>query len=278
MDTKVNVKKAVLAVSFGTSYAETREKTIDKIEQEMREAYPQFPVYRAWTSRKILRKLMTRDEIHFDYVCEAMERMAKDGIREVIVQPTHVMNGIENDGMVEDVLKYADRFDKIVFGKPLLTSIQDSIDVVEAVMEEFGKLPEKEALVFMGHGTPHHANAVYAALDYIFKNHDYDHVFVGTVEGYPELLDVMKMVKKGNFRKVHLAPLMLVAGDHAVNDMSGEEKSSWKNCFEAEGYEVECHLKGLGEYSGIRRIFLRHLSEAVEKSERLEAEHKKICL
>lgn len=266
MDTikdKYNAKKAILVVSFGTSYAETRKKTIDKVEQEIREAYPDIPVFRAWTSRMILKKLRVRDGIHFDNVDEAMERMAKEQIREVIVQPTHVMNGIENDCMTADIVKYKNRFDKIVFGQPLLTSIEDSMDTVDAVMKGFGEVPEDEALVFMGHGTPHHANAVYAALDYVFKNRDYDNVFVGTVEGYPELPDVMKMVKKGDYRKVHLAPFMLVAGDHAANDMSGDDKGSWKSCFEAEGYEVECHLKGLGEYAGIRRIFLKHLQEAM---------------
>lgn len=264
---KDNVKKAILIVSFGTSYAKTRKKTIDKVEQEIREAYPDIPVFRAWTSRMILKKLKTRDGIHFDNVDEAMERMAEDHVREVFVQPTHVMNGIENDGMIADVMKYRDRFDKIVFGQPLLTSIQDSMDTVDAVMEEAGNLPGDEALVFMGHGTSHHANAVYAALDYIFKNRDYDNVFVGTVEGYPELPDVMKMVKKGDYKKVHLAPLMLVAGDHAANDMSGDDGESWKSRFEAEGYEVECHLKGLGEYPGIRRIFLKHLENALNGTE-----------
>lgn len=270
MDTikeKYKVKKAILVVSFGTSYAETRKKTIDRIEREICEAYPDIPVFRAWTSRMILKKLKMRDGIHFDNVDEAMERMEENHIREVIVQPTHVMNGIENDVMIEDVLKYRDRFDKIVFGQPLLTSIQDSMDVAEAVMAEFSNLSRDEALVFMGHGTPHHANAVYAALDDIFKNRHYDNVFVGTVEGYPELLDVMKMVKKGDYRKVHLAPLMLVAGDHAAKDMSGDGKESWKSCFEAEGYDVECHLKGLGEYPGIRKIFLKHLENAVNGGE-----------
>lgn len=264
MDTiKNKEKRAILVVSFGTSYAETREKTIDRMEQEICEAYPDIPVFRAWTSKIILKKLKERDGICFDNVDEAMERIAEYQIREVIVQPTHVINGIENDRMTADIMKYKNRFDKIVFGQPLLTSIQDSMDTVDAVMEGFGQMPDDEALIFMGHGTPYHANAVYAALDYIFKNRDYDHVFVGAVEGYPELPDVMKMVKKGQYRKVHLAPLMLVAGDHAANDMSGDGGESWKSCFEREGYEVECHLKGLGEYPGIRRIFLKHLENTL---------------
>ncbi len=264
---KYDEKRAILVVSFGTSYAETRERTIDRIEREICEAYPDIPVFRAWTSKMILKKLKVQDGIHFDNVDEAMERIAEKRIREVIVQPTHVMNGIENDRMTADVMKYKDRFDKIVFGRPLLTSIQDSMDTVDAVMGGFEELPDDEALVFMGHGTPHHANAVYAALDYIFKNRDYDNVFVGTVEGYPELPDVMKMVKKGEYKKIHLAPLMLVAGDHAANDMSGDDGESWKSCFEREGYEVECHLKGLGEYPGIRRIFLKHLENAFNGTE-----------
>ena len=129
-------------------------------------------------------------------------------------------------------------------------------------MKEFGGLVKDEALVLMGHGTPHHANTVYAALDYMFKDQGYNNVFVGTVEGYPKLSNVIKLIKERSFKKIHLAPLMFVAGDHALNDMSGEE-DSWKACFETEGYSVECHLKGLGEYEGIRRIILRHLKTAM---------------
>ena len=259
-------KTAILVVSFGTSYKETREKTIHRIEGEIQQAYPTVPVYRAWTSKVILRKLEREEHLHFDNVCEAMQHMKEARIRNVVVQPTHVMSGIENDRMKEDVLKFSGQFDRIVFGGPLLAERSDGGKLVNAVMEEFGSLEAQEALVLMGHGSSHPANSVYLTLEEIFKGHQYENVFVGTVEGTPGLEEVIDEVKKGGFRKVHLAPLMLVAGEHAARDMSGEEETSWKSRFEAAGYEVECHLKGLGEYAGVRRLFLEHLQRALESS------------
>jgi sirohydrochlorin cobaltochelatase len=256
-------KKAILAVSFGTSYSDTRRKTIDKIEQDIRMEYPDIPLYRGWTSGHILKKVRERDGVRFDSVPEAMERMEKEGVQVVVVQPTHVMKGIENERMTEDILKYEDRFDKIVFGNPLLSGHEDRKNTAKAVLTEFDGVHPEEALVLMGHGTSHQANEVYAALGEIFRQRRYNNVFVGTVEGSPLFSDILKLVKKGNYKKVHLAPLMLVAGDHAVNDMSGEDESSWKNQLEAEGFEVECHLKGLGEYPDIRRIFIEHLRDAL---------------
>lgn len=257
-------KKAILAVSFGTSYPQTREKTIDKIEQDMRNAYPDIPVYRAWTSRMILRKLRERDNVHYDNVSEAMERMADDGIKEVIVQPTHMLDGIENEKMKTDVLKYQGCFEKILFSQPLLAKLQDIEAVMLALQEIFSDIPEKEALVFMGHGTPHCANSVYTTLEYMFRDCGQENVYVGTVEGYPKLQNVINAVGKKGYSKVHLAPLMIVAGDHAQNDMAGSDESSWKSMFEKEGYDVECHLSGMGEFSGIRNIFLQHLDKTIK--------------
>ena len=158
-------KKGLLAVSFGTSVNETREKTIDVIEADLEEAFGDHTLYRAWTSGMIIRKLKKRDGVQIDTVPEAMERMLADGITDVIVQPTHVINGIENDQMVEDVLAYRDRLKSVRFGAPLLTSEEDSTAVIRSVMEEFPDLCRDEALVFMGHGTTHYANAIYAALE-----------------------------------------------------------------------------------------------------------------
>ena len=255
-------KKAILAVSFGTSYAETREKNIDQIEEDMQKAYPDHTLYRAWTSKMILKKLKKRDNLHINNVKEAMEEMIADGVTEVVVQPTHVINGIENDLMKEDVLSYADHFSKISFGTPLLTSEQDSEETITALMEVWGSLPDDEVLVLMGHGTTHYANAVYAALDYKFKDMGYRNVFLGTVEAYPTMASLLRQIKEYQPKKVHLAPFMIVAGDHAHNDMAGKDKDSWVNQFKDSGFEVECHLKGLGEYPGVRKIFLRHINES----------------
>ena len=256
MCTNQSTTKAILVVSFGTSYHDTREKTIDCIEQDIAQTFPHHHIYRAWTSKMILKKLKQRDGIHIDNVREAMERMQRDGITDVTVQPTHVINGIENDLMKEDVLAFSDSFSRITFGVPLLTSEQDSREVVKVLTDAFGGIPKDEALVFMGHGTPHYANAIYAALDYTFKDLGYHNLFMGTVEAYPSMDSLLRLVGSLKPSRVHLAPFMIVAGDHAHN------ADSWKSQFKQAGYPVLCHLKGLGEYEGIRQIFLRHIREA----------------
>ena len=256
-------KKAILVVSFGTSYHETREKTIDKIEEDIRKANPDCTVYRAWTSKMIIKKLLKRDGIKVNTVTKAMEELIKEGFTQVYIQPTHVLNGIENELMKEDALKYTKHFHTISFGDPLLTSAEDNNETIFALMEEYKNLGNDEALVFMGHGSTHYANSIYAALDYTFKDLGYSNVFLGTVEAYPSIDTLKKMVRACNVKKVHLAPFMIVAGDHATNDMSGDDEDSWKRQFEEEGYEVVCHMKGLGEYEKIRQIFLRHLREVM---------------
>lgn len=164
--------------------------------------------------------------------------------------------------MKEDVLAFSDSFSRITFGVPLLTSEQDSREVVKVLTDAFGGIPKDEALVFMGHGTPHYANAIYAALDYTFKDLGYHNLFMGTVEAYPSMESLLRFVRKQNPSCIHLAPFMIVAGDHARNDLAGDDADSWKSQFEQAGYPVLCHLKGLGEYEGIRQIFLRHIREA----------------
>lgn len=252
-------KKAVLAVSFGTSHNDTREVTIDAIEKDMQAAFPEYPLYRAWTSKMIINKVNKRDNVHIDTVKEAMERMRADGITDVLVQPTHVINGIENDIMKEEALSYRENFHSISFGDPLLTSEQDNREVIEAVAVEFSHLKEDEVLVLMGHGTTHYANSVYAALDYTFKDKGHKNIFLGTVEAYPSMESIMKLVKEYDPSKVVLAPFMIVAGDHAKNDMAGDDPESWFSQFKNEGYKVEAVIKGLGEYPGIRKILVNHL-------------------
>ena len=187
--------------------------------------------------------------------------MIADGITEVIVQPTHVINGIENDLMKEDALAFKNHFERITFGDPLLTTQQDHVEIVNAICQEFSDLPSDCALILMGHGTSHYANDVYAALDYRFKDLGHDNIHLATVEGYPTLENVIRLVKEQGAKKVILTPFMIVAGDHARNDMSGEDEDSWKNQFQAAGYEVECCLKGLGEYPAVQNMLIRHVTE-----------------
>ena len=256
-------KKAILVVSFGTSYNPTREKTIDVIESKIGDAFSDWKIYRAWTSKMIMAKLLKRDGIKINNVKEAMEQMRDDGITDVVIQPTHVINGIENDLMKEDALSWHDSFHSITFGTPLLTSEQDNCDMIEAIHQEFSYLKADEALVLMGHGTTHYANAIYAALDYTFKDKGYPNIHLGTVEAYPSMETLLKVIREQNPSKVVLAPFMIVAGDHARNDMASDDPDSWRCQFEAAGFPVECVLKGLGEYPEVQEIFIRHVREAM---------------
>ncbi len=257
-------KKAILVVSFGTSYHATREVTIDAIEKEIAAAYPDYRIYRAWTSKMIIAKLKKRDNIHIFTVKEAMEQMIADGIADVIIQPTHVINGIENDLMKEDALSYRDQFHSIRFGTPLLTSEEDNRAIIQAVTSEFQDLSQEEVLVLMGHGTTHYANSIYAALDYTFKDYGHKNIFLGTVEAYPSMQSLLRMVKEYQPKRVVLAPFMIVAGDHVRNDMAGEDPDSWMCQFQEYGFEVEPVLKGLGEYPLVRQMFVDHVANALK--------------
>lgn len=258
-------KKAILVVSFGTSYNDSREATIGAIEKEIASAFPEYQVRRAFTSQIIIDKLKSRDNLEIDNVKQAMERLIDEGVGTLICQPTHVMHGLEYDDMVKEVNKYADHFETLKFGEPLLSSTQDYRDVVAAINQEF-TIPDDTALVLMGHGTEHFANNTYAALAYYFS-HNNPNILVGTVEGFPDLETTVKDVKELGVKKVILTPLMVVAGDHANNDMAGDEEGSWKTVFKSEGYEVEPVLKGLGEYQSIRDIYVANIAEAMKSGE-----------
>lgn len=254
-------KKGILIVSFGTCYHDTREKTIDKIEEDISTNYPDYNIYHAWTSKMIINKLLKRDNIIINTVSEAMESIVNDGITQLLVQPTHILNGIENDIMKDDVLAFKNHFSKIRFGDPLLSTDEDNVNVINALMQEHNDLSEDEALVFMGHGTTHYSNSVYAALDYTCKDLGYNNVFFGTVEAYPSVDTLLKHVKAHQPKKIRLVPFMVVAGDHATNDLAGDEEDSWKILFEREGYKVNCVLQGIGELDSIRQIYLEHLEK-----------------
>lgn len=254
-------QKAILVVSFGTSFNDTREKTIDVIEKKLADAFADRTFYRAWTSKMIMKKVEKRDGVKINTVTEAMEQMRADGIKDVIVQPTHVMNGFENNLMKKEILAYAGEFDQILFGGPLLDKEEDKLEVIEALRKEFA-LGSEDALVLMGHGSEHYANSIYAELDYTFKDLGYDNMHIGTVEAYPTVESVLRLVKKQEPKKVYMAPFMIVAGDHANNDLAGEEADSWKSLFQNEGHEVECVLKGLGEYAAVQELFVKHAQNA----------------
>jgi sirohydrochlorin cobaltochelatase len=263
-------KQAILMVSFGTSYPETRKKTIDAIEKQIQERFPEHPLYRAWTSSRIRRKILARDQERISGIAEAMEQMEADGITEVIVQPTHVMDGIENERMTEQIMAERGRFSQVVIGAPLLTSREDLEQTMAAVTAVF-PLKEQEALVLMGHGTEHPANRVYTDLNRLCREQGYQNVFIGTVEAKPDLEWVLQQVSQKEIRRVILAPFMIVAGDHATNDLAGPDEDSWKSRFEDAGYETACVLKGLGEYPAVRGILADHVAASLEIRKKTES-------
>lgn len=256
--------KAILVVSFGTSYEASRKATIEKIEQDIRNAFQDHRIYRAWTSKFIISILKKRDNYTVPTVKEALEQMITDGIREVVVQPTHILDGIENNIMKEEVLSYKESFDKIAFGTPLLADSKDESQAINAVTTEFSDLKETEALVFMGHGTTHQVNTVYAGLDQKFKESAHANVFIGTVEADPTIHDLVKEVTSFQPSKIYVTPFMIVAGDHAHNDMASDSPDSWVCQFENAGFEVCPIIKGLGEYPGIRRMYVEHAQKAID--------------
>ena len=161
--------------------------------------------------------------------------------------------------MLEDLAKLKDKFNSIKIGAPLLTFTDDYKNIINILTKEFSYIKEDEALIIMGHGTNHHANATYAALDYTFKEMGYRNIYIGNVESYPELDNVINLIEHNSYKKLYLTPLMIVAGDHAINDMASDEEDSWKSILENKGFNVECIIKGLGEYKEIRDMFINHI-------------------
>ena len=264
-EASAEAKPVLLAVSFGSSFNETREANIDAIEADLQAAYPEYEVRRAFTSQIVIDILEEREGMEIDNVTEAMDRLVADGVKEVVVQPTHVMPGFEYDDVMAEIADYADKFDSMKVGNALLTSDEDYDAVVAALLEETAAYnAEGTALVFMGHGTHHEANETYTRLQKRLHAAGATNYFIGTVEGAPLVDEVLTAVQATDATKVVLLPLMIVAGDHANNDMAGDEEGSWKDVFTKAGYEVECVLKGLGEYAGIRALQVKHAGEAIE--------------
>lgn len=255
-------KQALLAVSFGTSHFDTLEKTIAAIEADLAAAFPERTVFRAFTSGMILRRL-EKEGTHIDSVPQALERLAGEGFAHVIVQPTHILNGDEYDKLLAQAAPYAGRFGRLAFGRPLLTDLEDYRALAAALTEDLPAPAAGNAVLLMGHGTGHYANAAYAQLEYLLRDQGRRDIVIGTVEGYPGFEEALRRLEElPGLRRVELRPLMVVAGDHAKNDLAGEESDSWKNRLAAEGYAVTCTLRGLGEYPAVRAIFTAHAREA----------------
>lgn len=253
-------KTGILVASFGTSHLDTLGKTITAIEEDAGKAYEGTSVYRAFTSNMIRNKLKTEYDISTENVSEALHRMKLDGIQRVRILPTHVIPGEEYEKVLSEAALQQDEFDEMRIARPLLGYPDDYKTCVKAVMDEI-KLADDEALFLMGHGTEHFSNSAYPALEYTFHSMGYEQVFVGTVEGFPAFEDAFARMSGSGKKKILLAPFMVVAGDHAKNDMAGEE-DSWLTALNERGYETRVLLQGLGEMKEIRNLFIEHLKEA----------------
>lgn len=265
-NTKASSDKEILVVSFGTSYSNSRHVTIGAIEDAIREAYPDYQVRRAFTAQIIIDKLKKEENIEIDNVKQALDRAVANGVKTLVVQPTHLMNGLEYNDLKKELDKYKDKFDKIALGKPLLTSDEDFKQVIAAITNDTKEYLDGEtAICFMGHGTEADSNKVYATLQEKLKAAGYNDYFVGTVEAKPSVDDLIAQVKEsGKYKRVILQPLMVVAGDHANNDMAGDGEDSWVSKFKAAGFEVKPVLRGLGQNYDIQKIYLEHLKAAID--------------
>ncbi len=258
--------KEILVVSFGTSYNNSRELTIGGIEKAITKAFPDYKVARAFTADTIIKILKERENITIDNVDEALVRAANEGVKTLVVQPTHLMDGFEYNDLAKTLKKYESKFTKVVLAKPLLSSDDDFSRVAEAITAKTKKFDDgTTAICFMGHGTEAASNGVYSKMQGVLSSKGYANYYVGTVEAKPSVEDLLSAIKvKGSYKKVVLLPLMVVAGDHANNDMAGDEDDSWKSIFQAAGFEVECVLEGLGQDATIQQIYVEHTKASIK--------------
>ena len=277
----------LLVVSFGTSFNDSRVKDIKGIEDALQAAYPDWSVRRAFTAQIIINHVQARDGEKIDNMQQAMDRAVANGVKNLVVQPTHLMHGAEYDEMMEMVDSYRDKFESVAIAEPLLGEVGSDATVINADKEAVAKAITAEAVktagfdsldaaaedgtafVFMGHGTSHTAKVSYSQMQSQMNALGYKNVFIGTVEGEPEETaceNVIKAVKAAGYTKVVLRPLMVVAGDHANNDMAGDDEDSWKSQFEASGEfdSVDCQIAGLGEVADIQQLYVAHTKAAVD--------------
>lgn len=277
----------ILVVSFGTSFNTSRVQDIGGIEKAIAEANPDWSVRRAFTSQIIINHIQARDDEKIDNVEQALDRAVANGVKNLVVQPTHLMHGAEYDDLVEAVEAYADNFDSVEIAEPLLGEVgadaaetnSDKETVAKAVVDqavsetEYDSLDaaaeEGVAFVFMGHGTSHTAKVTYSQMQTQMNDLGYDNVFIGTVEGEPEETsceNIIAAVKDAGYTKVVIRPLMVVAGDHANNDMAGDDDDSWKSMFLADGSfeSVECQIAGLGEIEAVQKVYVAHTADAIK--------------
>lgn len=275
----------LLVVSFGTSYNDSRVNDIKSIEDALQEAYPDWSVRRAFTAQIIINHIQARDGEKIDNMTQALERAVANGVKNLVVQPTHLMHGAEYDEMCAAIDDYRDNFDSVSIAEPLLGEVGSDASVINADKEAVARAvaaaaveasgfdsleAAKEAgaaFVFLGHGTAHVARVSYSQMSTQMQQLGYENVFIGTVEGEPEETaceSVIEEVRAAGYTTVILRPLMVVAGDHANNDMAGSDDDSWKPMFEDAGFTVDCQIAGLGGIADIQALYIAHTQAAID--------------
>lgn len=277
----------ILVVSFGTSFNDSRAEDIGGVEKALQAAYPDWSVRRAFTAQIIINHVQARDDEKIDNMDQALERAVDNGVKNLIVQPTHLMHGAEYDELTEAVENYKDKFESVKIAEPLLGEVgsdatainEDKAEVAEAITAEAVKTAgfdsldaakeDGTAFVFMGHGTSHTAKISYSQMQAQMEQLGYENVFIGTVEGEPEdtaCEAVIEKIKEAGYKKVILRPLMVVAGDHANNDMAGDDDDSWKSQFEASKAfdSIDTQIAGLGEIDAIQQLYVAHTQAAID--------------
>ena len=277
----------LLVVSFGTSFNDSRAQDIKGIEDALQEAYPDWSVRRAFTAQIIINHVEARDQENIDNMDQALQRAVDNGVKNLVIQPTHLMHGAEYDEMVEAVDGYKDKFESVAIAEPMLGEVGDDATVInddkkavaQAITDEACKeagyddmaaaADDGTAFVFMGHGTSHTANVTYDQMQTQMDDLGFTNAFIGTVEGEPEDTEcqaVIEKIKDAGFKKVVLRPLMVVAGDHANNDMAGDDEDSWKSQFEAAGAfdTVDTQIAGLGRIQAVEDLYVAHTKDAID--------------
>ena len=275
----------LLVVSFGTSFNDSRVADIKGIEDALQEANPDWSVRRAFTAQIIINHIQARDGEKIDNMTQALDRAVANGVKNLVVQPTHLMHGAEYDEMCEAIEAYKDQFESVSIAEPMLGEVGSDATVINADKEAVAKAITAAAVseagfesleaakdagtafVFMGHGTAHVAKVTYSQMQAQMQNLGYENVFIGTVEGEPEETSaeaVIEAVKAAGYTNVVLRPLMVVAGDHANNDMAGSDDDSWKTMFEAAGFTVDCQIHGLGEIADVQALYVAHTKAAID--------------
>lgn len=258
--------KAILFAAYGIVDDETRENTVGKLVNMASSRYPDYEIRVSFTSELMIKKV-TEKGINIKNAADTLKALAGDGVKEVVIQPLHIIYSSESDRMYNGAKTQSSLFERVKLSKPLLADTADYFKICELLNRVY-QVEEEECLVLMGHGTEHYANSSYAALAYTLQQRNYKNIFIGALEAYPGIDVILEEVAAYHPRKVKLAPFLFATAGHAEIDMAGDQETSWKSQIEQLGYPVEIILKGLGDIEEFREIFIDHLADALQRSSR----------